>query len=115
VRDPASWWKSAHETIFTHSRQIQGPWREMVDAVFAARFTLALDDRTACIAAFERHNAEVRRSVPRHRLLEWRAADGWPPLCEALGVPIPADPFPRVNTTEDFLARIPRPPPVAAC
>jgi hypothetical protein len=109
VRDSESWWRSAHDTIFTHSRQFEGPWREMVDAVFAARFTLALDDRAACIAAFERHNTEVRRTAPRGRLLEWRASDGWPPLCAALGVPVPDEPFPRVNTSEQFLARIPGP------
>ena len=93
------------KTIFTSSREVQGEWREMLDALFGARFTLELDDRAACIAAFERHNAEVRRSVPREHLLEWRASDGWAPLCAALGVPVPSEPFPRVNTSEEFLAR----------
>jgi hypothetical protein len=106
VREPESWWKSAHETIFPHSRKVQGPWREMIDAVFAGRFTLALDDRAACLAAFERHNAEVRRHVPPDRLLEWRASEGWAPLCQALGVAVPRDPFPRVNTSEEFLGRL---------
>ena len=105
LRDAESWWRSAHQTIFTASREVHGEWREMIDAVFAARFTLALDDRAACIAAFERHNAEVRRTVPRARLLEWRASDGWAPLCAALGVPVPSEPFPRMNTSEEFLAR----------
>ena len=105
LRDPESWWRSAHQTIFVSSREVQGEWREMLDALFGARFTPDLDDREACIAAFERHNAEVRRAVPRERLLEWRAADGWAPLCAALGVAVPSEPFPRVNTSEEFLAR----------
>jgi hypothetical protein len=104
LRDTDSWWRSAHETIFTHSRDMHGEWREMIDTIFANRFTLALDDRAACIEAFERHNAEVRRVVPRERLLEWRAGDGWAPLCAALGVPVPSEPFPHVNKTADFLA-----------
>jgi hypothetical protein len=29
----------------------------------------------------------------------------WEPLCARLGVPVPADEFPRVNTTEDWQAR----------
>ena len=105
TRDPASWWKSASTTIFPTSRQARGAWREMVDAVFASRFTAALDDEDACRAAFERHNAEVRRRAPARRLLEWTASRGWAPLCEALGVAIPAEPFPRVNTSEEFAAR----------
>jgi hypothetical protein len=78
----------------------------MIEDLFARRFTSALEDREACIAAFERHNEEVRRRVPAERLLEWRASDGWAPLCAALGVPVPAEPFPRVNTSEDFRARL---------
>jgi hypothetical protein len=104
VRDPASWWESALGTIFPATQNVDGEWRAMIDAVFAARFTSALGDRAACIAAFERHNAAVRSAVPSSRLVEWRAADGWVPLCAALGVPVPDEPFPRVNTREDFLA-----------
>jgi hypothetical protein len=106
VRDAEGWWRSASQTIFPASRSASGEWRDMVDAIFAARFTSALDDRAACIAAFERHNAEVRRGVPASRLVEWRAAEGWAPLCDALGVPVPSEPFPRANTTEEFLTRI---------
>jgi hypothetical protein len=31
---------------------------------------------------------------------------GWGPLCAALGIEPPDEPFPHVNTTEEFLARI---------
>jgi len=106
VRDPESWWQSAHNTIFQTSLGLPNELRAMVQDLFAARFTSALDDRAACIAAFERHNAAVRKVVPRSRLLEWRATDGWAPLCAALGAPVPNEPFPRTNTTEEFLARL---------
>ena len=36
-----------------------------------------------------RHLAEVRAAVPADRLVEWTTGDGWAPLCEALGVPVP--------------------------
>jgi hypothetical protein len=106
VRDPDAWWKSASTTIFPSSRLVEGPWRAMVDEMFARRFTLSLDDREACIAAYERHNEDVRRRVPAGRLLEWRASEGWAPLCAALGVPVPDEPFPRVNTSEEFHTRL---------
>jgi hypothetical protein len=108
VRDAESWWRSASGTIFPSARKAGGPWRAMVEDLFANRFTSALEERDACIAAFERHNAEVRRRVPKSRLLEWRASEGWAPLCSALGLPVPDEPFPRVNTSEDFLAMLAR-------
>ncbi len=106
VRDAESWWKSASTTIFPTSKtQVGTEWHAMVEAMFASRFTADLKNREACIAAFERHNAHVRATVAPERLLEWRAADGWAPLCRALGLPIPNEPFPKVNTTEEFLSR----------
>ena len=42
--------------------------------------------------------------MPAGRLLEWTAGDGWDPVCKALGVAVPDEPFPHVNTTEDFRA-----------
>jgi len=105
VRDAQSWWESASQTIFRSMDEApRDEWSAMVRDLMAARFTSALDDRAAAIAAFERHNAEVRERVPPARLLEWTASDGWEPLCKALGVPVPQEPFPRANTKEDFLA-----------
>ncbi len=104
VRDSESWWLSASQTIFPASLAAEGPWREMVDAMFASRFTANLADRDAAVAAFERHNAEVVATAPRHRLVSWQASDGWAPLCTALGLAVPAEPFPHVNSREEFLA-----------
>ena len=56
------------------------------------------------MAGYDAHNAAVRDAVPADRLVEWRAGDGWEPLCTALGVPVPEEPFPHVNTTEEFQA-----------
>lgn len=106
VRDPQSWWQSASQTIFPHAQKMTGTeWRAMIDQVMAARFTSAIDDPAASIAAFERHNAHVRETVPAERLLEWRPGDGWAPLCAALGAPVPDEPFPRINTQAEWRAR----------
>jgi hypothetical protein len=106
TRDAEGWWRSASNTIFEAIQGVTGPWREMVDAMLAARFTSATHDRDAAIAAFHAHNRAVREHVPAARLVEWQAGDGWEPLCAALGVPIPDLPFPHVNSTEEFRAQV---------
>src|SRR6185503_15007982 len=107
LRDPQSWWESASSTIFTETRRgfeagALDAWHAMVKALFAARFTADIQDRESSIAAFERHNAHVLATAPPERLVQWRAAEGWAPLCAALGVPIPDEPFPRINTREQW-------------
>jgi hypothetical protein len=76
-------------------------WMELA----RSRFTAQLDDRGAAIAAYERHNADVRARAPKQRLLEWNAKEGWGPLCRALGVPVPGEPFPHANSSEEFLGQ----------
>jgi hypothetical protein len=108
-RPADAWWKSASQTIFAVQDKIPVPeLREMTRALFENRFTARIDDRDACIAAYERHNADVRATAPCARLLEWTPGDGWEPLCKALDVPVPDAPFPKVNTTDEFLARLPK-------
>ena len=105
-RDPESWWHSANATIFGAIQRVDNnPWREMIDEMFGARFTSAITDKRACIEAYERHVAQVRHSAPKDRLLEWSATDGWQPLCAALDIRVPDEPFPHANSREEFLAR----------
>ena len=102
-----AWFKSASDTIFTVIPQVpDGPWKDMVSELIIRDFGGGdLSDKDACIAAYERHNAYVRANADPKRLLEWQATDGWEPICAALGLPVPAEPFPVTNTTEEFLNR----------
>jgi hypothetical protein len=109
LRDPESWWSSASETIFRHVPSMaddRKEWFAMIQAIFKERFTADIHDKDACIAAFNRNNEEVLREAPKDRLLVWRPQDGWKPICDALGVPVPDEPFPRSNTKEEFIARV---------
>jgi Sulfotransferase domain len=58
------------------------------------------------IDTMNRHNEEVRRTVPAERLLVWSVTEGWEPLCDFLEVPIPEEPFPHVNDRTEFLNRV---------
>lgn len=57
---------------------------------------------------YQEHIAMVRGlGLPRERLLEWQAADGWAPLCEFLDKPGPADVhFPKGNPTTEWMQRV---------
>lgn len=46
------------------------------------------------------HNDHVREVVPKDRLLEFKAADGWEPLCEFLGKDVPEGKFPHRNDSK---------------
>jgi hypothetical protein len=39
----------------------------------------------------------VKRVTPPNRLHFFNVAEGWEPLCKILNVPVPVEPFPRVN------------------
>jgi hypothetical protein len=109
LRDAQEWWESARETIFDaadHHPFATAEWRAMIADLFRKRWGADIHDREACITAFNAHNTRVRATVPAGRLLVWKAADGWEPICRALGLAVPAEPFPRANTREDWRARI---------
>ena len=110
-RDAATWLKSARATIMGN-----GPENKLEDDPGLPGFVPMVRDMfhdfdphwrddDAAMAAYDRHNDGVRREVPADRLVEWQPGDGWQPLCSALGVDVPAEPFPHVNTTEEFLFR----------
>jgi Sulfotransferase domain len=52
--------------------------------------------------AMERWNQTVIDTVPSERLLVWDPKEGWEPLCEFLDAPVPEQPLPHVNDTENF-------------
>jgi hypothetical protein len=100
------WWRSVEATILPYARMCAAPdWTEGRDlATLFERFTGTSDwdDPATLMAAYERHNAAVREAVPADRLVEWRAAGGWEPICAALGVPVPARPFPWRNKRSEW-------------
>ena len=109
-RDPEAWYESAINTIFPNlinevaedQTDDWKAWHAMVRDVFGNRFTLDLADKDATLAAFDAHYAAVRATVPADRILEWTVTDGWAPICAALDLPVPDEPFPRLNTRDDW-------------
>lgn len=102
------WYRSASSTIFAVDRATMPGAGGVDDFVpsMLARFTPDVHDPEAAMAAYEAHNHRVREAIPQSRLVEWRPGDGWEPICHALGLPAPDEPFPHVNTTEMFQQRL---------
>lgn len=107
--DVDTWWRSASATVFAVSDVPSGdPEREahraMINGLVDSRFG---DDPSpeGRKAAYLAHNEAVRAGVPADRLVEWQPGDGWEPLCRMLGVPVPDEPFPSVNSTAEFRER----------
>lgn len=105
LRDPQSWFRSTQATILSneHLEAVEErPMAGFVNRAILPMFDGRPHDREHAIAVFEHHNAQVRRAIAPERLLVYEVAEGWEPLCRFLGVPVPREPFPRANTTEDF-------------
>lgn len=120
VRDAPGWAKSVMDTIWSpyagELSWVQWPFRrsfQRMTRLMRARFFEDEDggltsgkvaDEKALAAQFDAWNAKVVATVPKERLLIFRASDGWGPLCAFLGVPEPSEPYPRVNDTAAFKA-----------
>ncbi|KPM39682.1 hypothetical protein AK830_g6884 [Neonectria ditissima] len=54
-------------------------------------------------ALYRKHNADVRELAVGRKFIEYQPGQGWAPLCEFLGVPIPEDvPFPRSDDWAEY-------------
>jgi Sulfotransferase domain len=113
VRDPEAWYRSASNTIFLTFDNVPpelAPWMDAVRILLRDRFSDRFDDPTAMMDAFVRHNDAVRTKVSAGRLLEWNLGDGWDPICDRLGLPVPSEPFPVTNSTDEFREMVGIPP-----
>jgi len=109
-RDPKAWYRSIMNTIYPGSLAMRGSddpmmkrRSEMVfELIWDGLFDGRMDDEDHVIDVYLAHNQQVKDEVPADRLLVFESSLGWSPLCEFLGVPVPAEPYPKTNTTEDF-------------
>jgi len=121
---PEAWYESTRTTIFDWYERVLarkgGPdaanfpdseWeieRMLTKLVYGEEGLLkgVFQDRDATLKIYETHNQSVRDAVPAGRLVEWSADRGWRPICDALGVDAPDEPFPKSNDRQDLSRRI---------
>ena len=110
VRPAEDWWRSFDRTIRKLIESRDQAKNEHLRSVleYANRiiaedtFCGGMGDRQAALDAYERRIDEVEASFTGDRLLVFSVNEGWPPLCDFLGVPAPEVAFPRSNDTADF-------------
>lgn len=111
VRDAAGWYASFHDTILAHMAGLAPPPGSTLRAVYDLTRALVLDgvfagradDAAYAIGVYEAHNRSVMDTIAAERLLVYDVAAGWEPLCRFLDRPVPAAPFPHLNTRSGFL------------
>ena len=104
VRDADAWWESASNTIFVALATYfaddapDDGWTRMGRGMVTT-FTKDWQDEASAKAAYLAHNELVRRTAPSDRFLEWHPQEGWEPICSALHLDVPDEPFPHTNTS----------------
>jgi Sulfotransferase domain len=123
VREPEKWVRSMRDTIWgclygdslvrhlcAARAAVEPSWASYLELMARMwRETGLLSphgERLPSGEAMEAYNERVKATVPPERLLVWSVSDGWEPLCEFLGVPVPDQPFPRVNDSAQFGERL---------
>jgi len=106
VRDAEKWWLSYSKLLGLVSmatwfnfvpmfRKFSAMNTRLMERVFGGSLqTLNKDDY---VAQYLRHIDDVKATVPAERLLVYSVTEGWEPLCEFLGQPVPEQPFPHAN------------------
>ncbi len=124
IRDPEEWYQSVYSTIFSFDPGYAIKLRMVLMMPFSATarnlfqvimlndkstwkkyFEGNFKDKNYAIQRFNDHIEDVKKSIPKERLLIFESKDGWEPLCDFLNVEIPSEPYPNSNKKEDFHER----------
>ncbi len=101
-RTAETWWQSFEKTILGGIQMSSDPeslgLALVRDKVFGGR----PDDRAHAIATYEENIKAVKATIASERLLVHNLGDGWEPLCAFLRLPVPEQPYPNRNNTQDF-------------
>lgn len=126
LRDPEEWYESILRTIYAavpHTPEDKEVMRLKGEAhpkfksigaalslvevyLFQRHYAGEFLDKEATIARYLAFQNELRTRVPAQNMLEFKIGDGWEPLCQFLGVPVPDEPFPFKNKRKDFQEQI---------
>lgn len=122
VRPFEGWYKSVYSTIWTAGPQnifeklgmlvkllFNPRLRKVIKSIklakrmiFAKHLEGKFEDKAFAEKVFNQHMENVKAHVPPEKLLIYDVRDGWGPLCEFLGKPVPQEELPHLNKKENF-------------
>ncbi len=128
VRPFDAWYKSVDSTVFRAGPQTPGEKIKMLGKLLFSKrarrvvkcikffkysfFHKRLHDRFGekeyARQYWDSHIEEVKSHVPADQLLIYDVRDGWAPLCEFLGMPVPDEELPHLNKKENFKEMLPK-------
>ncbi|MFI6497995.1 sulfotransferase family protein [Nonomuraea typhae] len=125
VRDPHAWYTSLRDTVFAMLsnpstvpaglQAVAATMRPLLERIWFETFGTTLEDpmpgERHAAEVFRRHTAEVAATLPAERVLVYGTGQGWEPLCDFLGVPVPAEPYPHLNDRQSVRTRLRSPGP----
>jgi hypothetical protein len=89
------------------SREPPSPilWEVIEKLIWQGDFQGRFDDKEWVRQMYYDRIETIKNEVPSDRLIVWELGkDGWEPLADALGVPVPDEPFPHLHDTNEFRA-----------
>jgi hypothetical protein len=108
IREPEAWYDSMYETIYAIQAAFPFWFPPVVkklhdEIIWKGNLKGTFEDREKCISVYKEWIEEVKKTVPADRLLIYNVKEGWQPLCDFLGVPVPqGKPFPHINERKSF-------------
>jgi hypothetical protein len=111
VRDPGKWYDSMHETIWEIVKVFPFWFPPITrkfhdEIIWKGNLRGEFENRGKTIQIYKEWIEEVKRVVPPERLLVYEVTEGWKPLCDFLGYPVPDKPFPHINERKKFIRLI---------
>jgi Sulfotransferase domain len=78
-------------------------WGVIEKLIWEGDFQGRFEDKEWVRSMYTQRIETIKAHVPSDRLIVWElGVDGWEPLADALGVPVPDEPFPRLHDTNEF-------------
>ena len=121
IRDPEKWYESVNKTIFRFDPGPSIKLKLLLSMPFSSTsiilfkviqlndksiwkkyFSGKFKDKEFAIQKFVNHIEEVKKRIPKDRLLVFNVKEGWDPLCAFLNVEVPTGPFPKTNISANF-------------
>ncbi|KAL4805359.1 P-loop containing nucleoside triphosphate hydrolase protein [Aspergillus unguis] len=105
-----SWWFGSLRTFMNYLGFVLFmPWRWSSPTYRRAikeMYAPAMNGGDPARKVFEGHIEKIKSLVAADRLLVYDVRQGWEPLCEFLGQPVPNEPMPSGNSKADLVKRV---------